>query len=286
MQIKKLCIIGVGLIGGSLALSLKKSGSVGTIVGTGRNQENLNDALELNIIDHATQDVTEAVADADVIVLSVPVGATESVCRQIKNSISDGAILTDVGSTKTSVLKQIERCFGQIPPWFVPGHPIAGTENSGARAAFADLFNNRRVVLTPLKNTDPDAVKTIRAMWEVTGAEVEMLDPQLHDEVLAHCSHLPHVLAFALVDYLAADSKSEAIFRFAAGGFEDFTRIAASDPQMWSDICLGNREAILQSLDGYQAKLDELRQLLLQGEAEELTSLFRRAKTTRDSLRE
>ena len=284
MLVKRLCVIGVGLIGGSLALSLKKSNSVGTVVGAGRGQVNLNDALELKIIDYATQDIVEAVTDADVIVLSVPVGAIATVCRQIKDHISDGAILTDVGSTKTSVLEQVKQCYGEIPSWFVPGHPIAGTENSGAKSAFADLFQQRKVVLTPVKNTDPVALQKISRMWQLTGAEVEILDPQLHDEVLSASSHLPHVLAFALVDYLAANNQSDAIFRFAAGGFEDFTRIASSNPQMWADICMGNRDAIIESLDGYQAKLDELRHLLQQGEADKIAGLFKRAKIKRDGF--
>ncbi len=272
------------MIGGSLALSLKKSKNVETVIGAGRSQQNLSDALELNIVDHATQDIAEAVTGADVIVLAVPVGAIAVVCQQIKGHISDTAILTDVGSTKNSVLEQIQQCYGEVPPWFVPGHPIAGTENSGARAAFADLFNNRKVVLTPLHNTDPDALKKIRKMWQLTGAEVEMLDPQLHDEVLSASSHLPHLLAFALVDYLAANQQSDAIFRFAAGGFEDFTRIASSDPRMWADICMGNRGAILASLDGYQAKLDEFRQLLQQEDLDKIIDMFKRAKIKRDGF--
>lgn len=283
-MIKRLCIIGVGLIGGSLARSLREAGYVKNIIGVGRSAENLKDALDLGIIDTASHDVANAVAEADMVVLATPVGTTESIVSQFKNQLSPDTILTDVGSVKGDVIQQIKKVFGEVPANFVPGHPIAGTENSGAKSAIIDLFQNRNVLLTPLAQTNAKALAKVKAMWEVTGASVEQMTADHHDRILAATSHLPHMLAFGLVNNLAKHDKSEEIFRYAAGGFRDFTRIASSDPAMWRDICLHNREAILAAMDNYQADLDELRKTIDEKDENALEMIFTRAKQARDGL--
>ena len=283
MGIEKLVVIGVGLIGGSLSLALKKAGYVKVVVGVGRSQENLDDALSLRIVDKVSQDIGNAVKDAGVVVIAVPVGSIGLVCKAISEHLPPTAVVTDVGSTKQSVLDQVQSVFGYIPDWFIPGHPVAGTESSGAKSAFPELFINRKVVLTPLQSTNKAALATIRAMWEETGAVVEEMSVREHDSVLSASSHLPHVLAFALVDYLASAELSDSIFHYAAGGFEDFTRIASSDPRMWTDICLGNNEAIVESLTGYQKKLQALSQHIKELNEPEIYKLFSHAKKTRDT---
>ena len=281
-MIERLCIIGVGLIGGSLALALREAGYVKHITGCGRSQANLDVALKLNIIDSATTDPAKAVEGADVVLLAVPVGHVGELCKTIRPHLEKNAVLTDVGSVKTDVVQQVEEAFGEIPENFVPGHPIAGTERSGAEAAFADLYRNRKVLLTPLTQTSTSAVKQIQEMWEAAGAEVEQMSVRHHDEILAASSHLPHMLAFGLVDSLARQKDYEEIFRYAAGGFRDFTRIASSDPVMWRDICIHNRSAILKAMDQYQTDLDVLRQAIDSGDEKALLEIFTRAKTARD----
>ncbi len=283
-MIERLCLIGVGLIGGSLALALKAADACHYVVGVGRNPDNLDDALRLGIIDAASHDAVAAVKDADLVVLAVPVGMTESVCRSIAPALDPNAILTDVGSVKGSVIEQVTKAFGAVPPRFVPGHPIAGTEKSGARHAFASLFAERNVILTPLMHTDPDAVETVQRLWLACGAVVETMDYAKHDRILAATSHLPHMLAFGLVDSLARLQDSDEIFRFAAGGFRDFTRIASSDPTMWRDICLHNRDALLQALTRYEDDLARLHDAIERGDAEVLSEIFTRAKSARDQL--
>ncbi|MGV6860032.1 MAG: prephenate dehydrogenase [bacterium] len=280
-MINRLCIVGVGLIGGSLALALRRAGYVGTVVGVGRSQSNLNDAVNLGVIDKAYQDLEQGVAGADMVVLAVPVGATQRVCEVLKEALSPTAILTDAGSVKGEVIRQVEAAFGELPACFVPGHPIAGTENSGAAAAFDSLYSGRRVLLTPTSVSSPKAVAAVKGMWEMAGAEVECMDPGQHDKVLALTSHLPHMLAFGLVDSLARQEESQRIFRYAAGGFRDFTRIAGSDPAMWRDICLTNKEALLEAMDVYQADLATLRSAIEEGDAEALQAIFTRAREAR-----
>jgi prephenate dehydrogenase len=282
----RICIIGVGLIGGSFARALKTANACREIVGAGRNEAQLVRAQELGVIDAYALDVAEAARGADVVVLAVPVGSTEAVVRQLAPVLGAKTILTDVGSTKASVVAAVERALGTLPPRFVPGHPIAGTEKSGVEASFAELFQQRRVILTPLSHTDPEATATVRRLWELTGAEVVEMDVQHHDEVLAATSHLPHLLAFALVDTLARMEERREIFRFAAGGFRDFTRVASSDPQMWHDICLANRDALLDLLATYQADLDRLAAAVREGRGEVLLETFRRAKAARDRFAE
>ena len=281
-MIKRLCIIGVGLIGGSLARALKHAAYCSEVVGCGRDQVQLQRAVELGVIDRYEQDPARAVADADVIVLAVPLGAMESVMHAIAAHVKPDAVITDVGSAKGSVAAAAQAAFGTVPGRFVPGHPIAGTEKSGVEASFADLYRDRRVILTPLAQTDADAVALVSEMWRQAGAEVVEMSVEHHDEVLAATSHLPHMLAFALVDTLARMHEQAEIFRYAAGGFRDFTRIASSDPVMWRDICLANREAIAAMIDRFQADLVGLREAIVQGDGKAIEEIFTRAKDARD----
>lgn len=281
-MINRLCIIGVGLIGGSLALALRRAGFVGRVTGTGRNADNLRKAVELSVIDVFELDPARAVEGADMVVLAVPLGAIGPVCSQIKNALAPGAVLTDVGSSKTSVVADVEAAFGELPACFVPGHPIAGTEHSGVEAAFAELFDQRLTIVTPSPRTDDAATARVTAMWEAAGAEVTQITIEHHDEVLAATSHLPHLLAFGLVDTLARMSDRDEIFRYAAGGFRDFTRIASSDPVMWRDVCLANRDAILKMIDRYRNDLDTMTQAIVENDGDALFDIFSRAKAARD----
>lgn len=283
-MINRLTIIGVGLIGGSLARALKKANAVAQVTGYGRNIQQLQKAMELGVIDHLETDMGAAVRDADVIVVAVPVGKTLEVLRNIKPHLNPKTIITDVGSSKGAVVQAAREVFGDALGNFVPGHPIAGTEKSGVEASFAELFENRRVLLTPLENTDQQAVQTIRQMWESSGAFVEETSVKHHDDVLAATSHLPHMLAFALVDALATMDDKIEIFRYAAGGFRDFTRIASSDPQMWHDICVTNDKSIVAMLDLFMTDLERLRDAIKAGDSDYLLQVFTRAKKARDQF--
>lgn len=280
MRIDTLALVGAGLIGGSFALALKQAGAVRTVLGVGRSAARLTVAREFGLIDRAV-DWVEA-GQADVILLALPVGKTEAVLRQLAPHLKPGAIVTDAGSTKTNVVAAARAVLGARAADFVPGHPIAGSERSGPGAARADLYRGRRVVLTPQADTRADAVATVRALWEATGAQVEMLDAAQHDRIFAAVSHLPHLAAFALVDDLAGRADSELFFRYAASGFRDFTRIAASSPEMWRDIALANRPALLTELDGYIAALLTLRQALNDEDAVALLTMFSRARAARE----
>ncbi len=282
MSIGRLVILGVGLIGGSLALALKKQGMVAQVVGWSRREQTLQKALELGVVDRAEPDLAKAVRGAEIAVLGVPVGAMEVMLRQLAPHLEEQTIVTDVGSTKGSVVEAVRHVFGEPPPRFVPGHPIAGIERSGVEAAFAELYQGRRVILTPVSQTERHAVATVRAMWEGCGAEVVEMEVTHHDEVLAATSHLPHMLAYSLVDTLARMDESEEIFQFAAGGFRDFTRIASSDPQMWHDICLANRDALLVMLERFRADLAQLSDAIRAGDSDYLMQTFLRAKRARD----
>ena len=280
--IRQLTIFGVGLIGGSLALALREAGVVGEVVGCSRREEHLRQALELGVIDRYSLDAAEAVSGADVVFVSVPLGAMRSVFEAMRPGLATDAVITDGGSAKQCVVDDARAAFGTLPSGFVPGHPIAGTEKSGVAAAFPELYRNRRVILTPLAESDPAAVERVRAMWQAAGAEVEEMEVHHHDEVLAATSHLPHMLAFGLVDSLARMRDNDEIFRYAAGGFRDFTRIASSDPVMWRDICIHNREAILDMTARYQADLEEMVRAIEQGDGDTLLEIFSRAKAARD----
>lgn len=283
-MINQLTIIGVGLIGGSLARALQEAGVVKEIVGCGRDKDQLQQAIDLGVINKYEIDVSRAVAGSDVVVVAVPVGAMEAIFKQLQSAVSAQTVITDVGSTKGSVIHSIRTAYGNVPSNFVPGHPIAGTEKSGVAASFAGLFHHRRVVLTPLQETDKAAVALVRKMWEATGAVVSEMDVKHHDDVLAATSHLPHLLAFALVDTLAALDEKAEIFQYAAGGFRDFTRIASSDPQMWHDICVNNRDAILQVLQHFQLDLDKLGKAIADNDSEYILDVFKRAKASRDDF--
>jgi prephenate dehydrogenase len=280
--INRLCIIGVGLIGGSLARALREANAVGRIIGCGRGAPNLERAVELGVIDEYDFDPAVAVAGADVVVVATTLGATRGVFAAIAPALAPQAIITDVGSAKCRVIEAARETLGPAFGRFVAGHPIAGTERSGVEASFPELFRDRRVVLTPEAETDPAARALIADMWRKTGAEVRDMDAAEHDEVLAATSHLPHVLAYALVECLTLMDESETIFDFAAGGFRDFTRIAASSPAMWSDIVMDNREALLTMLERYSNVFEHVRTALQAQDRDALFALFERAKAARD----
>ncbi|RNE93355.1 prephenate dehydrogenase/arogenate dehydrogenase family protein [Marichromatium sp. AB32] len=281
-MIARLAVIGVGLIGGSLACALREAGAVGEVVGCGRSLPNLERARELGVIDRFSQDPAEAVAGADMVFLAVPMRAMRGVLETIAPALAPGAVVTDGGSVKGSVVADAGAVFGAPPPFLVPGHPIAGTERSGVEAAFAELYRDRRVILTPVEQTAPEAVDRVEAMWRACGAEVTRMDVSHHDEVLAATSHLPHMLAFGLVDTLARMRENDEIFRYAAGGFRDFTRIASSSPEMWRDICLANREALSAMLGRFSVELADLARLIREEDGDELLALFARAREARD----
>lgn len=283
-MIKHLCVIGVGLIGGSLALALKKAGFVNRVTGLGRRVENLDKAVELGIIDNYETDYVKAVSHADMVFVSVPIGAMADVFEKIEPHLQSHAIVTDGGSAKHTVIDLAHEKLGYKVKQFVPGHPIAGTEKSGAEAAFDSLYENRRVVLTPVEENAKEDVLKVREMWEAAGAEVDEMGARHHDLVLAGTSHLPHVLAFSLVDCLNKLDDVDEIFKYAAGGFRDFTRIASSDPVMWRDICLHNSDAILAMMNSYQSQIDELKLALKKSDGEALLKLFNEAKKARDDF--
>ena len=281
-MINKLCIIGVGLIGGSLARALKTADSVNHIVAVGRDVEHLKRAVELGVVDSYELSIANAVADADMIVVAVPVGSMGSVFAELNGKLKADAIITDVGSVKSNVVRDARTLLGDALSRFVPGHPIAGTEQSGVEASFAELYNGQRVILTPLEETDATATQAVTQMWHAAGADVESLSVEHHDEVLAATSHLPHVLAYALVDTLAQMHEHREIFQFAAGGFKDFTRIASSDPKMWHDICLNNRDALLEMLNRFSDDLNKITEAIESEDSESMLKVFTRAKKARD----
>ena len=283
-MINHLCVIGVGLIGGSLALALKKSGYVKQVTGLGRSLENLQKAKELGVIDQYETDYAKAISHADMVFVAVPIGAMTDVFKKIEPHLHKHTIVTDGGSAKHTIIDAAIDVFGIKVNQFIPGHPIAGTEKSGAEAAFDSLYSKRRVILTPLEENSLEDVKKVRSMWEEAGAEVDEMGARHHDLVLAGTSHLPHVLAFALVDCLNNVDDVDEIFKYAAGGFRDFTRIASSDPVMWRDICVNNSEAILAMMKNYQQDIDKLKKAIKNSDSEELLKIFSNAKKARDSF--
>ncbi|OGU20478.1 MAG: prephenate dehydrogenase [Hydrogenophilales bacterium RIFOXYD1_FULL_62_11] len=280
MIVDTLAIVGTGLIGGSFALALKQAGAVRRVLGVGRNPARLTIARELELID-GVADYAQA-GQADCILLALPVGETETVLRQLAPHLKPGSIITDAGSTKRNVVEAARAALGERFTDFVPGHPIAGSEQSGPGAARADLFQGKKVLLTPLAETRPDAFETVKALWLATGAQVETLDAAQHDRVFAAVSHLPHLAAFALVDELAQREDGDTFFRLAASGFRDFTRIAGSSPEMWRDIALANRQALLTELDAYLDALQTLRAAVSAEDAATLLEMFTRARTARE----
>jgi prephenate dehydrogenase len=284
VTINKLVIVGVGLIGGSCALALKRAGAVGEVVGVGRTRPNLHTALARSVIDRACvldDDWTAEVADADVVLVAAPVAQFPALFATLAPRIGPHTVVTDAGSTKQDVIAAARAAFGAGLSQFVPGHPIAGTEHTGAAAAFASLFEGRNVILTPLPETAPAATAKVAALWQTCGARVTTLAPDRHDAIFAAVSHLPHVLAFALVAELAARPDAAAYFDHAASGFRDFTRIAAGSPEMWRDIALANRDALLAEIDVYGDALQAARAMIAEGDGEALATLFAQASAAR-----
>jgi prephenate dehydrogenase len=279
----KVVVCGVGLIGGSFALALKTAGAAAEVVGLGRSRAPLEEALALGVIDRIAADWADAAQGADLILLAMPVGQMPPVMAALAPHLAPGTIVTDGGSTKSDVVAAARAAFGDKIDQFVPGHPIAGAEKSGVTAATADLYRDKRVVLTPLAENGTDVVARVRAAWEACDAKVSQLTPAEHDGVFAAVSHLPHLLAFALVHDLAGRDNSDQLFSFAAGGFRDFTRIASSHPEMWRDICLANRVALLKELDAYSAELLKTRVLLASADAVGLETMFATARARRDA---
>ncbi len=282
-MLNKLVVCGVGLIGGSFALGLKTAGQVGEVVGLGRTPAPLADALRLGVIDRIAHDWADALHGADLVLLAMPVGQMAPALVALAPYLAPDTVVTDGGSTKCDVAAAARAALGAKIGQFVPGHPIAGAERSGVAAAQADLYFDKRVVLTPLAENPAAAVARVRAAWEACGARVSQLAPDEHDRVFAAVSHLPHLLAFALVHDFAQRANSEQLFGFAAGGFRDFTRIASSHPEMWRDICIANRRALLSELDAYMIELMRTRVLLAGADAAGLESLFSTARARRDA---
>jgi prephenate dehydrogenase len=282
--INKLAVVGVGLIGGSLALALKEAGVVGHVVGIGRGLSNLETAFKLGLVDSYTQSLAEGVADADVVFLATPVQSLGVVAEHAMPHLKAGAIITDGGSVKQAVIDAIEPHL-RDDVHFVPGHPIAGTENSGAESAFATLYRDRRCILTPTERTADEALEHIRCMWQIVGSQVVVMAVDKHDRVLAAISHLPHMVAYALVNAVGAyDRYDENVLEYSAGGFRDFTRIASSDPTMWRDIALTNREALIEMMEQFETFFAELKEDVAIGSGERLFEFFRRSKQSRDEI--
>ena len=283
---ERVAILGLGLIGGSLASALKSAGKTEHVVAFDLDQSQLEQGLSAGVIDEWCQSAADAVTEADLIVLAVPVMAVASVLAQIKPVLDPKSILTDVGSVKGYVLETVESVFGQVPENFIAGHPIAGSERHGVAASDKKLFINHKVILTPLASTNPESMSVIEAMWQCVGANVVMMDPAHHDQVLAQTSHLPHLLAYGLIDTLSAQGDSLEIFDYAAGGLRDFSRIAALDPTMWRDIFRSNSDAVLSILNEYQHELSTLQSLIEDGDFDQLAAVFARSKKARDHFSE
>lgn len=279
---QRVALIGVGLIGGSLARALKKHQLCGVISGYARKVEELEKAIDLGVIDEYASSIADTVKGADLVIIAVPMSAFPVVFADMALSINDDTIITDVGSAKASVIEAAKTAFGELPEGLIPGHPIAGTEKSGVEASFDSLFENKRVILTPTDNSSKEALTQVFQMWQAVGSEVVTMTAEHHDQVLAATSHLPHVLAFSLVETLGKMHEHSEIFRYAAGGFRDFTRIASSDPQMWHDICLANRDALLVMLERFSGDLAQMSDAIRSGDGEYLKQVFIRAKQARD----
>jgi len=275
----RLAVIGVGLIGGSFALALRQAGKVSHVLGVGRNRANLELARERRIIDAIAPDAASAVREADLVLVAAPVAQFPAIFSELRDC---KALITDAGSTKRDVIAAARGALGKRIAQFVPAHPVAGAEQSGAAAASADLFRDRRVVLTPLPENRAESVTQIEHMWEACGARVTRLGAEEHDAVLAAVSHLPHLLAYALVHDIARRANAEQLFAYAAGGFRDFTRIASSHPEMWRDICVANRDRLLAELSSYEGELEKVRALVEAGDGAALEKLFTEARDARN----
>jgi prephenate dehydrogenase len=282
IPLERVAVVGVGLIGGSFALALKGAGLARHVVGAGRSLANLETALQREAIDSVAASAAQAAQGADLVLVATPVAQYPQVFAAIAPVLGEHAVITDAGSTKQDVVAAARSALGAKFAQFVPAHPIAGAEHSGAAAATTELFRGRRVVLTPLAETAPQALATVAGAWEACGARLVRMTPQDHDAVFAAVSHLPHLLAYALVHDIAERGNAAQLFGYAASGFRDFTRIASSQPEMWRDICLANRDALLAELDRYGAQLAALRPILERGDGAALERVFAAARAARE----
>jgi prephenate dehydrogenase len=283
--VERITVVGVGLIGGSLALALKQAGAVREVTGWDQNREHLHCAHALGIVDNIGADIGSAVADADIVILALPVRCLAQVAEQVLPSMRPDAILTDTGSVKEAVVAGIEPVAGNVGIAYVPGHPISGTEKSGPQAAFAELYRGKRCIITPTSSTPAAAIETVAQLWRCAGSEVVLMDVRKHDRILAAISHLPHMIAYALVNSVSNyDEYEENILEYSAGGFLDFTRIASSDPVMWRDIAMENRGAILEMLEQFETYLAELKADIAALDGKRLEGFFRQSKLSRDAI--
>ena len=280
-MINKITIIGVGLIGGSLAKAIKENNLAKVVFGFGRDLNRLEEAQKANVIDQFSTNLKDAINDSDIVIIATPVGSFQEILSEIKPFLTSKIVISDVGSTKTNIASIVSQTLGDYSNYFIPAHPIAGKEKSGFEASEANLFNNRKVIITPLETSSPDSISLIQKMWEGTGADVDFMSPESHDELLGMTSHLPHMLAFSLVNYLISKNPSASIY--AAGGFKDFSRIASGDAVMWRDICIQNKDQIISHIKGYQKTLNSLVDAIENENSDELDLLFTSAKKTRDS---
>jgi prephenate dehydrogenase len=285
-RIKRLVIVGVGLIGGSLASSLKKLHLVDEIIGVGRSEENLITAHKMGLLDLYLTDPESIPSDADMVLIAVPVAQTKLVFEVVARKVSNTAIITDVGSTKEDIISIAREALGNSFGRFVPAHPIAGGEKNGAIAASDDLFLDKNVVLTPVDGTSESAVDIVERMWRSVGANIIRLDASSHDVIFSAVSHLPHVVSFALVSMLAARSDSQQLFSFAASGFRDFSRIAGSSPEMWKDICQSNKDKVLSDISDFKNVLEKIEQMMRGGDFGSLLDMFQQASDARNKWAE
>ena len=280
-MINKITIIGVGLIGGSLAKAIKENNLAKVVFGFGRDLNRLEEAQKANVIDQFSTNLKDAINNSDIVIIATPVGSFQEILSEIKPFLTSKIVISDVGSTKTNIASIVSQTLGDYSNYFIPAHPIAGKEKSGFEASESNLFNNRKVIITPLETSSPDSINLIQKMWEGTGADVDFMSPESHDELLGMTSHLPHMLAFSLVNYLISKNPSASIY--AAGGFKDFSRIASGDAVMWRDICIQNKDQIIDHIRGYQKTLNSLVDAIENENSDELDLLFTSAKKTRDS---
>jgi len=280
--VNKILIFGVGLIGGSLALNAKNTAFASHIVGVGRNQDNLDDAIKLKLIDRISDDLEKDIADSHIIVIATPVAQFPSILKTIQPHLASHTIITDVGSTKTEVMKSAKEILGAQYSQFIGGHPIAGSEKHGATSADIDLFKNKNVILTPDETTSPHARETIESLWKNAGAVVSNMSHTEHDKIFSTISHLPHLLAFSLVDMITHRSNANELLKFAASGFKDFTRIAASSPEMWRDITLANKHFILEDIQHFENEIKLLKEAIQHEDTKKILALFENASKTRN----
>jgi len=279
---KRMCVIGVGLVGCSIARASKKNSLCAEVISVGRNESHLQKAVELGVIDHYELSIPEAVKNADIVVVCSPVGSFEAIFQQLKGTWSKSCLYTDVGSTKESVLRALKTVFGGVPSNYVPAHPIAGSENNGVEASNDSLFEGKRSILTPIVGTEDSFIESCQTWWEAMGSTVSIMTPQHHDEVFAATSHLPHVLAFSLVQVLKNKQDEREIFEYAAGGFKDFTRIASSDPEMWADICLANGSELLNVMKELEQLNKKISSLIDAKDKQGLLDIFKSAQGARE----